>query len=105
MQRIQFVKGIVELSAVVEMNQVAQLVENHMADDLGGLAADGYIDCDFPVGGSHSADVWRQQCYLHIGTGYSRIIGREDGPAVAEFVKNSFFMVVVSRHTSSGFGF
>lgn len=57
-QRIQFVKGIVELAAMVEMNQVAQLVENHMADDLCGLAAYGLIDCNFPVGSRPSAYVW-----------------------------------------------
>ena len=59
-QRIQFVKGIVELAAVVEMNQVAQLVEDHVADDLGGLAAYGHIDCDFPIGRGLSANMWWQ---------------------------------------------
>ena len=56
-QWIQFVEGIVELAAMVEMNQVAQLVEDYVADDLGGLAAYGHIECDFPVGSSHSAYV------------------------------------------------
>ena len=56
-QWIQFVKGIVELAAMVEMNQVAQLVEDYVADDLCGLAAYCHIDCDFPIGRSHSAFV------------------------------------------------
>ena len=59
-QRIQFVEGIVELAAMVEMNQMAQFVENHMTDAISGHFAQHYIECDFSVGRGLSANVWQQ---------------------------------------------